>query len=122
MNGINNGEELLRFLKTKLEVGKEAIKHLKEKDLDEAIASCDFMILEDYNLDEGFYCEFYCYKELNEQNIREMLESYFSDVSDTAHLDNPISLIDLRNKRIYRVEIKTKLEKKEVCDNDKDKR
>lgn len=128
MKKINTRKELIEFLKTRFEVSKTAEEHLNEKDfIEEELPYSNFMVLEDFNLDEGFYCKLYFLRNEDEDGFKEILADYFSDddIDDVtgkptrvlnwdAYLDNEIAVVDLDRKKVFRMTVKTTLVKEEV--------
>jgi len=66
-----------------------------------------YIIVEDYNIEDGFYGRFYSEKE----NFEQMLDDYFSDCSgETAQ----ILLVDMKEMKCYLLDREVKYSKKEV--------
>ena len=72
-----------------------------------------FIIVEDYNINDGFYCRFY-EDDINLKGkipIREMIENYFDDGYGGSE---EILMIDMKKMKCYLIDKEIKYSKKEV--------
>lgn len=98
-----------RVCKTNLEIAKEEYLGY------EGNVNCEefrYLIVEHYNLDEGFYCKFYGknwrYEDIT---IGDMLEDYFSDCDGGSE---EILLIDMNELKCYLISKEVKYHKQKV--------
>ena len=70
-----------------------------------------YIVVEHYNLDEGFYCRFF-HKGIPNENVFEfMFENYFGDVDGSWE---QILIIDMQEKKCYLVDKEVKYLKQEI--------
>ena len=81
-------------------ISKEARKEYLELEDDINNPKNRFIIVEDYNIDDGFYCRFYDNKiDLNgKPDFAWMIEAYFSDTEGTTGWEQ-IVLVDMKERK-----------------------
>ena len=70
-----------------------------------------YILIEHYNLDEGFYCRFYDESNKFLDKFEDMFEDYFSDCNGSWE---QILLVDMEEMRCYLLDKKVSYDKKEV--------
>ncbi|KKK81542.1 hypothetical protein LCGC14_2812440, partial [marine sediment metagenome] len=75
-----------------------------------------FIVVEDYNIEEGFYCRFYeddVRFDTGKPDFEGMFENYFSDTEESTGWQQ-ILIVDMKDMKCYLIDKEIKYSKKEI--------
>lgn len=125
MSRIQTKEELIEFLKTKFEVPTDVEELLlDDTDFDKDLLNNNIFVIQDWDSEPplGLLYRFYNIKDKESCPYQDIIKNLFTDDEDyECHFNEPVIVIDLEEKRAYRMEIKKDFVTEEVVGRENEK-